>query len=439
MAYGARIDELKKLDQQRPMEGLTSEDMVKAAVIETKAIGDAIDRYAIVREVHFNQLLRCMDETECEKTWSDAVADARSSMHATFGDALHDVKTPNIAALNVVMIGANLEEKFYDALAKTSVVGAAVDFIAIYRKEVTQKSEALGAKWAELRERAEAIGVDEEKELEGLENDLKVAADKAAYANRSAAERAVDLASTLGKAKKVLPKGVPEIVKNLIEILGTGTDVIKKMNDSITTRRERYMDYFQRDHASLAVVFTDTRRDAKEFVDKHGYNKVTEMTGKARNSLSEFRSAMQTDGQKSDAERFASDVQKKLDELERAAKDIWDKFVRDHELEFFGAFGAEMDAMLVGSAKIDTHYRTILSLDLHALATRWIDDARKIFPVDLSDLDDDTRELLQGELRKSIDEYVKTIENVNAEAEPTNFENWVKGSVRALGDKMRGS
>lgn len=440
----ARIEELRRLVQTRPADpGMSSQD-ADTARAETDAMNAAIDRYASVRAAHLAQLLRSMDEAECERTWSDAVADAAASMHATFGDALHAVRTtPNIAALNVVGIGTDLEDKFYAALAKTTTVGVAVDFIAAYRKEVTQKSEALTAKWAELRRHAEEIEIDEEKELESVEGDLKEAADKAAYANRSVAERTIDMASLLGKVKKegVPPgalEGIPSSVKNTISAVQAVVDVIKKMNDSLKTRRERYMGYFERDHASLAVIFTDTRHDAKEFVDKHGYDKVTEVTGKARNSLSEFQSAMQTDGQKSDATGFASVVLKKLDEMERAAKDVWDSFVRDHELEFFGAFGAEIDAMLVGTARIDTHYRTILSVDLHGLATRWMDDARKIFPVDLSDLDDATKDLLQGELRKSIDEYVQTIENVKAEAEPTNFENWMKGSAAALWAKIRG-
>src|SRR5262245_2132110 len=139
MAYGARIDELKKLDQQRPMDGLTSEDMVKAAVIETKVIGDAIDRYASVREAHLNQLLRCMNESNAKDAWSYAAADSRSSMRATLGDALHDVRTPNIAALNVVTIGVDLEDKFHEGLAKCSTVGAAMDAIAVYKKELAQK------------------------------------------------------------------------------------------------------------------------------------------------------------------------------------------------------------------------------------------------------------------------------------------------------------
>jgi hypothetical protein len=269
-----------------------------------------------------------------------------------------------------------------------------------------------------------------------MPTDLKVSADAAAYANRSASECAVDLAVNLGKAKNILPDAISSSAKKVIEALGIGAEVIKKMNESIKTRRERYMDYFQRDHASLAVVFADTRAGAKAFVAEHGYDRVTEMTGKARGALSEFRSAAQTSGQTSDADAFVSDVTKKLDQLERDAKAIWDNFVKDHELEFFGAFGADIEAMLVGSARIDEHYRTVLSIDLHGLATRWMDDARKMFPVDLSNVDDATKELLQDELRKSIDEYVKTGENVDAEAEPSNFETWIKGSARSLWEKI---
>src|SRR5262249_55421144 len=249
---------------------LTSEDMVKAAVIETKVIGDAIDRYASVREAHLNQLLRCMNESNAKDAWSYAAADSRSSMRATLGDALHDVRTPNIAALNVVMVGVDLEDKFHEGLAKCSTVGAAMDAIAVYKKELAQKKDALNAKWEEAARKAQDVMRDEQTVLAEIQKVMKEAVEAEAEGHKNRREEVRAWIKASADAVKlvgtVLP--VPQVVKDLLEHLKQAAEAWEKMSGDLNARKARYEQYFSNNHASVLVMFKGAREDARDFLGK---------------------------------------------------------------------------------------------------------------------------------------------------------------------------
>lgn len=436
MAYGARIDELKKLDQQRPMDGLTSEDMVKAAVIETKVIGDAIDRYATVREVHLNQLLRCMDESNAKDAWSNAVADSRSSMRATLGDALHDVKTPNIAALNVVTTGVDLEDKFHDGLAKCSAVGAAMDAIAVYKKELAQKKEALNTKWGETARRAQEIMRDEQTVLADIQKVMKEAVDAEAERHKNIREEirtdikaAADAAKLVGS---VLP--VPSIVKDALDQLKTAAETWEKMSGDLDARKARYEQYFSNDHTSVLVMFKGSREDARDFLDKHDYVKlVLDWTSKARSSLSDLAGATKTSGQKSDADEFASKATTKLEAVEKEAKTLFDDFVSANKTSFFGAFSPEIDKAIIGSDSLEEAYKNIASVDLAGLLAKWIDDNRRDFrEIEASDMPDAWKDDVRKQLMESLNRLAGTEEEIMRNALPDSLMAWLRGKVDAL-------
>jgi hypothetical protein len=362
-------------------------------------------------------------------------------MRKTFGDALHNVKTPSISGLNLITIGTDQEERFFDSLGKLKVMGKAVDETAKYKREVTEQSTALQAIWDEETKRGGEIESDEENLLKQLDDALKSAVERAASAHQSLMEKSVKFTSFAGKvAEKVgplLPEDLAaaqllEVATELVGVFGNLSESVEAMDAKIEDRRDRYTAYFENDHKSLLVVYSDTRKRAKEFVDRHGYDGLTVITGQARGALSNFRAEMKTSGQQSDADAFLADSLKVVDELERNAKEVWDNFVKANDGHFFGRFGPDVEAALIGSGRFDAEYSRIASLDLHGLMTRWLDDSRDVFEVDPSNFDDKTKELLEGKLRSSLEKFRKSAKNLAAEAEPGNFDSWIRGKARTL-------
>ena len=115
------------------------------------------------------------------------------------------------------------EDKLCDAVEKARPLGAAMDAIATYNKELSEKIDALKAKWEESQRLADAIMRDESTVIEELTAVMKQAVETQASLamNRRETVRAwikasADAASLVGSALPI-PQPVKDLLKNAKE------------------------------------------------------------------------------------------------------------------------------------------------------------------------------------------------------------------------------
>ncbi len=443
MAFDNRLKELREIVRtQYPGDEVGTVDEAVERGKEKAAVLDAIERFGNGRASRLERLANVVDlKGDAEKRWESEATLLRSDMHSTLADALRNVKTPTMLGLRIVT-GATLEEdKLCDAVEKARPVAAAMDAIVTYNKELSEKIDALKAKWEESQRLAEAIMRDESTVIEELTAVMKQAVEAQASLamNRRETVRAwikasADAASLVGSA---LP--IPQPVKDLLKNAKEAADLWEKLAADLPARKARYEAYFQRDHTSLLVMFSGTRQDAQDFLDKHDYTRMAlDWTSKARAALADVRSACQTAGQTADIEECNKIALSRIDEAEKAAKERWDRFVSENKEKFFGAFTPELDKALLGSEKWNEAYRRIAAVNLQGLLSRWIDDdARDWREIEQAQMPDAWREEFRNAVKESLHKLAKTEEEIVRNTSPDMLMVWISGMPGELRNKVR--
>lgn len=154
MDYDARLRELLedfgRLPYPKPGEGSDTAEIQK----EQDGIKAAIQAYGEARSRLFERLIQILSDPAADKVqmglWFLTVSELRDELARTLGNAVHDVKTPSLVGLAFLTKVQTDEVRFYDALARAQAAAASRDYIAKYRKDVEDKTQALDTKWSEL-------------------------------------------------------------------------------------------------------------------------------------------------------------------------------------------------------------------------------------------------------------------------------------------------
>jgi hypothetical protein len=452
MTFPARPSELREMVRnQYPGMDVGTVDEATAREVEKRTVLEAIEHWCSARNQRLGRLAEIVETLNgnAEHDFVPEAASVRADMHALFADCLRNVPAPTMLGLRIVT-GAQLEEeKFCDALEAARPVAAAMDAICAYNAELEAKTNALTAKWRETAQIAAAILRDEAQVLEEIQKVIEEAINVQAerILNRrekfrawvKAAKDALQ-AVTLGAA---IVGGVPpEVISAGKEVLDKGNEIAEgwgKMSGDLEARKARYQDYFTHDHASLLVMFKDTRQDARDFLDKHDYTRlVLDWTSKARSAIDSLRSSVTTSGQKADTEALAGRFSHALETAESDAKARFDDFVSNNTEHFFGAFSPDLDRALLGTEDWDARYRKIAAIDVPGLLHKWIEDDQRDFrEIDLTDLP----ETWQGELREtataSLEKLAQTEAEMAANNSPDMVRVWVEGQAAKLLDIVR--
>src|SRR6266702_4536657 len=359
---------------------------------ERSAMAPGIQSYGSIRSRVFEELVKLVEAEDPGHTtvdgWRTAVATGTSAWASTVVKAETDIKDATSAIFLWVQKAGVDEAKFWQYLAKAEVAAETRDFIARYRKEVQEKTEALEKKWAKLTEAHEAFGVSEKAAVDEINALVDEAAQAYSGANKDIQEEVVGAAKLASQVAGVaiiaaaklagaqLDDSVRQAVDLARETIEKSAEYWEAKHGGAEVRMERIRNAFRADRETVIVMFMDFRADAEQFVKDRGYSEVTSRMEKARSALADFNSnGGSTSGLKSDAEALVGQLLPKLQAQADRARDLWDDFVKKHEHKFFGAFSTDFRAALlnVGGASWDPQFQAILSQNLNQLAQKWID------------------------------------------------------------------
>ncbi|HMI52048.1 MAG TPA: hypothetical protein VK525_11080 [Candidatus Saccharimonadales bacterium] len=446
--YDARIKEIRALIDTYPGPEIGTVDEATARSSEQKAVKDALARYDAIRSVHFDRFVKILDDRDAAGAWETEASESRNSLHQTFGDAFHDVKTPTMLGLKIVVGGSEEEDKFYDTLVAAKSAGAAMDAIAIYKQQLTEKTDALKSKWDETSKIAAEIMRDEDTVSAEIVSVLNDAISRAADKHKNMRELARNFVEKCSQAMAIAAtvaavaggaSPFPSEIKDIVDRTKEVTEVWGHFSADMDKRKAAYLQYFTSDHASLLVMFKGAREDAKKFLDEHDYTKLTtNFTAPARNALSAITSSARTSGQKSDAEALVSQLLKKIDEAESAAKTQWDNFVKENQTKFFGPFSPDLDAAVLGSGKWKDFYSKVSSINLQGLLEGWIGDERSDWrEIDQTAMPEEWKSELRESLSDSLERLAQTEDAIRLNNSSDAVVTFVSVKLKDLADKIR--
>jgi hypothetical protein len=427
MAIDARISELLTNVRRAHTTQDGPQDKIDA---EQSAMSPGITDYGSRRNQIFDQLTKIMDDEDPGHTaaepWRTAVSSWTDAWNSTVLKAEGGIKDATSAIFIWTQKCGADEQKFWSYLAKADVAAQARDFIAGYRNDVQEKTAALEQKWQKLTEAHESFAVSETAAADEIRSLIDEAAQAYSGANKDIEEKAVDAAKVVVRlvqtAAALADVSLPDALSPVIDVLEKGAEFWEAKRGGAEIRMEHIRNAFRADRETVIVMFKDFRADAEQFVKDRGYSEVTGRMEKARAALADFNSnAGSTNGLKTDADALVSQLLPRLQAQADRARDLWDKFVKEHEHKFFGAMSTDFrDALLNAEGKSwDPIFQQIVSQNLNQLAQNWIDRSPdRIVELDQTDIPDAWREQMRALIRDSVARFVESQKKMAATFQP---------------------
>jgi hypothetical protein len=160
------------------------------------------------------------------------------------------------------------------------------------------------------------------------------------------------------------------------------------------------------------VIFNDTYKSTKAFVENNNFDKMKELYAQAENELKSFAS-VGTSGQRSDADKFVGQVLAALSEHVAEGQDVFNTFVKEHNLKFFGPLAPDIKESLLETQAWLEAANEVKSVDLQRYLTALRSDSDNFFGVSLSvdGISDEERDFITSQLKNDLELLRKTIDD----------------------------
>ncbi len=377
---------------------------------EREAFIEAVSEYIEERDEALLALVELIKEEDddVESAWLSIISDLRDL--PVLSDADDDLTSD--AALELWDTFMEEEEEWVSALIDLETAAYHDDLVAL-RIRLQNMTVLLDQKWDGL--------LNDDGQLD--QRELRVMADIYAILARLAQEsdgqrqrvrNSIQIVAELLGTVDVISGAVPSDVANAInQAIGIIAETVKTYNGYMTAVEELrpQMRELAGQELGLLVIFNETRRDTQLFVDENGYPVMKELYDDAEAELERFE-GVGTSGQREDAGVIVGLIIDALEDRLAEGGDIFNAFVKKHELKFFGPVGPDIREHLVDTKVWLEQADSLTDLDLERVLSTWRSDANGFFGVSLSGsgITDYEREFLEDSLSADLEDLQEAID-----------------------------
>lgn len=419
MPYDSRIRELN--DRYAALLGrITAE--------EASRIKTAIDAYASVRNNLLPSLILQATSTGDQPiggSWGPKLQESRKSLDELLKTMLDSVRNPSSEALAFQGQSRVEDDFFFGGLAAVALDAARDGILAVSANLITYIA-ILDAKWSTMTERDKEIEQLEEqfmRELneatrqsidEGnkaidraapvvtetvqdilefyrnltktakaeLTDYLKTLGDHSTISDMNAETWATFLATVLDPGKWVQSLLMPKLDRDLQALLEAVAGQIKAglpLANGFFAERVGKLRNLVPAQGAILVIFSDTRKEADEFVRNHGLDTAKSMYDRASSGLDSWASS-QSGANGSDASAIKTEIvallRDRIDKLANAFND----FVRNYNGKFFSSVSSDVERQFINTAFWDDSRRNAEAWNLEARLRFYSDNLVRFVP-----------------------------------------------------------
>ena len=419
MPYDSRIRELN--DRYAALLG-------KITAEEASRIKTAIDAYASVRNNLLPSLILQATSTGDQPigdSWGPKLQESRKGLDEILKTMLDSVRNPSSEALAFQGQARVEDDFFFGGLAGVALDAARDGILAISANLFTYIA-ILDAKWSTLTERDKEIEQLEEQLMRELNEAtrasidegnkaierfapkvtetiqdvlesyrlvtknakiewteyLKTLGDHSTISDMNAETWATFLSTVLDPGKWVQSLIMPKLDSNLQSILDLLAGQIKAglpLVNGFFAERVGKLRNLVPVQGTILVVFSETRKDADEFVRNHGLDSAKAIYDRASSSLDSWASS-QSGANSGDASAIKTEIVALLrDRIDKLAN-AFNEFVRNYNGKFFSSVSSEVERQFINSEFWDESRRNAEAWNLEARLRFYSDNLVRFVP-----------------------------------------------------------
>lgn len=353
--YDTRTNELNELFKAAS-EGAT--DVVK------RAFENAIKNAGNEAKSAFEAMIDFSEKASAgnlgtQRKWQDRCETAKANISKAYADIAKDhVMTPAMQLFCYQSM--EHEMKLFDSL-KTVPTPQLHDDLLVHQDVLNKMLGELADKWRFLLEKHKTFSTDQQRaiqevvtiaksilnEMEGL----KVVDQKA----RELTAAVAGVAKTISEKTKNL---APEFVKKLFEDQALPQSpnvdpdsyfsVLETYYASTAGQIERsrgqiaaYRALVSAEKGSVLLMFNDTRKDVRNYLDKNNIEIAKGWNDQARGKLADWVNSLPTNGQRTDAGKFKEKIEAAIETDWKLTQELDQKFKKEFEGVFIGVLGSK--------------------------------------------------------------------------------------------------
>jgi hypothetical protein len=419
MSYDSRNNELT--DRYTALIG-------KVTFEETMRMKTALDAYTQRRSDLLPSLVLQVTSTTdlpIKDSWGPKLQDTRKALDDILKGMLDSVSKPSAEALAFQGQARVEDDSFFSGLAAAKL-DTARDGILTVATNLTAYIAILDAKWSSMTDKDKEIEQQEEQLMRELNDSTKQSIDEGNTAFNKAGPVVADTVERTLNFYKSITSTTKAAIADYLKKMGDGTEVSKMNADmwalffvtafdpgkwvqsmlqpTLDTNLQAVLDalagqvraglplvngfFAERvmkmrnlvpNQNAVLVIFSDTRKEADDFVRNHGLDVAKSTYEDVSSGLDSWVSA-QKGANATDASAIKTDMLNRFSARVGTLADAFNEFVRNYNGKFFSTVSSDVERQFINSAFWEDSQRQVDAWDLEAKLRLYYDGLNKFLP-----------------------------------------------------------
>jgi hypothetical protein len=292
------------------------------------------------------------------------------------------------------------EFKYLDLMQKSSIA-TRHDTILEFNKNLNDWTYILGVKWNAQMENDDRTYDQAElatsKEIKKLVEDIIVGM---AFDKKNIAEKVEGVLDKAGGVANFIPV-LGQVVSIALDLSERAAGLLKQKKKNLIELVDRYKSLVNSEANGMAILFSDVRKDTKDFIEKNGFDQAKREYSLASDDLKQL-SSEGTPGQRDDGKEFADEALKAISPHLSTMESSFNRFIKDNQGKFFGPVSPDISEALVETKVWERERDGIRGLDLEGKLRQFREDENRFFEIKMSKITDEQRKQVEEALTKNL-------------------------------------
>ncbi len=389
------------------------DEAVKASELDPFQRGELIQtylNYTNARNEGFNGLLGLLREEKGAQKVN--FIDRINVIKQKVEERENDMTKLSPAVLKLYQSFKVSEFKYLD-LMQNSSIATRHDTILELNKNLNDWTDKLEIKWNAQMDNDDRTYDQAEiatsKEMEKLIQDMIVGM---AFDKKNIAEKVEGVLDKAGGVANFVPV-LGQVVSIALDLGERTAGVLKQKKKNLIELIDRYKSLVNSEANGMAILFTDVRKDTKDFIEKNGFDQAKREYGLASDDLKQL-SSEGTSGQREDGKEFADEALKALSTHLSTMETSFNRFIKANQGKFFGPVSPDISEALVETKVWERERDDIRRFDLEGKLRQFREDEDRFFEIKMSNITDEQRKQVEEALKKNLqvlNDEIKITEN----------------------------
>jgi hypothetical protein len=419
MPYDSRIKELT--DRYTSLIG-------KVTFQETMAIKTALDAYTQKRNDMLPALILQVTSTTdipIKDSWGPKLQDTRKALDDILKGMLTNVTSPTSAALEFQGQARVEDDLFFSGLTNVKLDVARDGILAVAANLLTYIA-ILDTKWSTMSDKDKEIEQQEEQLMRELNDSTKQSIDEGNTAFNRAGPVVADTVRRILDVYKTITSTTKAAIADYLKKAGDGSEISSMNADmwatffvtvfdpakwlqstlqpTLDSNLQTFLEavagqiraglplvngfFAERvdklrnlvpSQGAVLVIFSDTRKEADDFVHNHGLDIAKAFYNSVSTALGSWVSS-QMGANASDANAIKTDILNRFHDRVDVLADAFNEFIRNYNGKFFSTVSSDVEQQFIDSAFWDESERQVEAWDLEAKLRFYYDGLNRFLP-----------------------------------------------------------